>query len=121
MKRTLSATVKIDDGVAYAPALQLYRASGETVGTPSVRTGLREDVYLTLERVPDADGTTTLTVRIVPLVLWLWIGAGIIAIGTILAAFPGRRRRRPIEPVSAPIPDEREREPEPDLVAVSDG
>jgi hypothetical protein len=27
------------------------------------------------------------------------------AIGTLLASFPGSRRRRPSEPVSAPAPD----------------
>jgi hypothetical protein len=39
-----------------------------------------------------------------PLVTWLWIGGGIMAAGTVLAAFPGRRRN-PIDPVSALLPD----------------
>src|SRR3546814_9963237 len=34
--------------------------------------------------------------------LWLWVGGGIMAFGTILAAWPGRRRR-PTDPTSAPI------------------
>jgi hypothetical protein len=39
------------------------------------------------------------------------------AVGTVLAAFPGERRRRPIDPVSAPVPsgdehDERDRREE---------
>jgi cytochrome c-type biogenesis protein CcmF len=34
----------------------------------------------------------------------MWIGAGLMAIGTILAAFPGKRRRRPTDPTSAPVP-----------------
>jgi hypothetical protein len=34
------------------------------------------------------------------------------AIGTLLAAFPGSRRRRPTDPVSAPVPSAApEREP----------
>jgi cytochrome c-type biogenesis protein CcmF len=114
VKREIKADIRVDGGRVYAPALQLYRASGETIGTPSVRSGWREDVYLTLERVPDADGTTTITVRLVPFVLWLWVGAGLMVVGTVLAAFPGSRRRRPVEPVSAPIrDDEPERVPEP--------
>ena len=36
-----------------------------------------------------------------PLVAWLWIGGIVMALGTVLAAFPGRRRN-PIDPVSAP-------------------
>ena len=43
-----------------------------------------------------------LRVIIQPLVLWLWIGGGLIALGSILAAFPGRRRRG-TEPTSAPV------------------
>jgi cytochrome c-type biogenesis protein CcmF len=35
-----------------------------------------------------------------PLILWLWIGGALMAIGTVLAAFPGKRRR-PTAPVSA--------------------
>ena len=119
-KVELKADVRIDGGQVYSPALQLFRASGQTIGTPSVRTGWREDVYLTLERQPDADGTTTLTVRIVPLVLWLWVGAAVIALGTVLAAFPGRRRR-PIDPVSAPSATERPATPPPELVGARDG
>jgi cytochrome c-type biogenesis protein CcmF len=33
----------------------------------------------------------------------LWIGGAIMALGTMLAAFPGSRRRLAIDPVSAPI------------------
>jgi cytochrome c-type biogenesis protein CcmF len=109
VRTDIRANVRIDGGQVYAPALQLYAASGQVIGTPSVRTGLRGDIYLTLERQPDADGTTTLTVRLVPLLVWLWVGGAIMAIGTVLAAFPGRRRRRPVDPVSAsvPVPEER--------------
>ena len=73
------------------------------MSTPSVRTGVTGDVYLTLEpgATPGAD-TATIRVFIKPLILWLWIGGGLMAIGTLLAAFPGRRRR-PTDPVSAPI------------------
>jgi cytochrome c-type biogenesis protein CcmF len=37
-----------------------------------------------------------------PLIIWLWIGGAVIAVGTALAAWPGRRRR-PTAPVSAPV------------------
>jgi cytochrome c-type biogenesis protein CcmF len=38
--------------------------------------------------------------------VWLWIGGLLMAFGTLLAAFPGARRRRPVDPVSAPVPEE---------------
>jgi cytochrome c-type biogenesis protein CcmF len=116
-----TADVRIDGGAVYSPSLSLYRAAGQAIGTPSVRTGLRGDIYLTLERQPDADGTTTLTVRLVPLALWLWIGGAVIALGTVLAAFPGRRRR-PTDPVSAPArrhaPEPEAPQAEPELAGV---
>jgi cytochrome c-type biogenesis protein CcmF len=49
------------------------------------------------------DREVTLRVFVKPMVLWLWIGGAVMAIGTIFAAFPGGRRRRPTEPVSAPV------------------
>ena len=39
-----------------------------------------------------------------PLIVWLWIGGLMMAVGTLFAAFPGNRRRRPVDPVSAPVP-----------------
>ena len=47
-------------------------------------------------------GEVVIRVIVQPLVLWLWVGGVVMAIGTALAAFPGRRRR-PIDPVSAPV------------------
>jgi cytochrome c-type biogenesis protein CcmF len=34
------------------------------------------------------------------MVIWLWIGGGLMALGTAFAAFPGRRRN-PLDPVSS--------------------
>jgi len=39
-----------------------------------------------------------------PLILWLWIGGIVMAVGTALAVVPGRRRN-PIAPTSALIPE----------------
>lgn len=95
--------VQIDDGKVYAPAQTLYPAMGSPIGTPSVRTSWKNDVYLQIRQLPEADGDPViLLVMVRPLVLWLWIGGLVISAGTVLAAFPGRRRV-PTEPVSAPI------------------
>jgi hypothetical protein len=37
-----------------------------------------------------------------PLVAWLWLGGVLIVVGSVLSAIPGRRRR-PTDPVSAPV------------------
>jgi cytochrome c-type biogenesis protein CcmF len=74
------------------------------VGTPSVKTSLRSDLYLSLEELPTAATGAKILILIMPLTIWLWIGGGVMAFGTALAAFPGRRRN-PLDAVSAPVGD----------------
>ena len=96
-----TAQVRIDGGQVYEPAISLFRNGGQSIGTPSVRTGLTEDVYLALGPGTDFDaGVVALRVIVQPLIVWLWIGGGLMFVGTFLAAFPGRRRRDPLDPVS---------------------
>ena len=99
--------MQVDGGQVYEPALSRYAGFGSLIGTPSVKTGLAEDVYLTVTRLPD-EGSDAVTLRVIiqPMALWLWVGGGVMALGTVLAAWPGRRRRRPTDPVSAPVPVE---------------
>ena len=101
--RVITADVLVDGDQVYGPAQTRYLEIGTTIGTPSVRTGPVKDVYLTLEGRP-ADGDTAAAIRVFvkPLVVWLWIGGAIMAAGTLLAAFPGQRKRLPTDPVSAP-------------------
>jgi cytochrome c-type biogenesis protein CcmF len=97
------ARVRIDGGPVYAPKLQRFPEGTSEIGRPSVRSGLVDDIYLALVEAPSArGGDIRLRVIIQPLVLWLWVGGGFIAVGSLLAAFPGRRRRG-TEPTSAPV------------------
>ncbi|MGH9085837.1 MAG: heme lyase CcmF/NrfE family subunit [Acidimicrobiales bacterium] len=98
--------VRVDGDQIYEPALSRFPGFGQLIGTPSVKTGLTEDVYLTVTRLADEPGgEVTLRVIIQPMAVWLWIGGGVMAVGAVLAAWPGRRRRRPTDPVSARVPD----------------
>ena len=102
--RVVKADVLLDGDRVYQPALTKYLQFGQDIGTPSVRTSWNKDVYLTLEQGARAgESSATIRVFVKPLVVWLWIGGAIMAIGTLLAAFPSRRRRRPTDPVSAPV------------------
>jgi cytochrome c-type biogenesis protein CcmF len=104
--RVVTADVLLDGDQVYGPANTKYLLQGIDIGTPSVRTGATNDVYLTLERGATPGGTeATIRVFVKPLVIWLWIGGAMMALGTLLAAFPGSRRRRPTDPVSAPVPE----------------
>jgi cytochrome c-type biogenesis protein CcmF len=103
--RVLTADVTVDGDGALHPAITTYLQIGQRVGTPSVRSGFANDLYVTLEPGAAA-GRPTATIRVFdkPLVMWMWLGGAIMAGGTLLAAFPGTRRRRATDPVSALVP-----------------
>ncbi len=102
-RQSVRAKVRIDGGDVFEPSINRYTRTGQTVPTPSVDVGIVRDVYLSLQRQPTEDDPSIgLRVIVQPLIIWLWIGGGIMVAGTAMAAFPGRRRR-PTDPVSAPL------------------
>ena len=101
-ERAVRANVLLDGEQVYSPAITTYRAIGRDIGTPSVRTGLTKDVYLTLEPGSNpGDTDADIRVFVKPMILWMWLGGLLMAVGTLLAAFPGGRRRDPTLPTSA--------------------
>ncbi len=100
---SVKALVLVDGKKIYAPAITRYTRIGMNVGTPSVRTSLTKDIYLTLEPPVRQDANEArIKVFIKPMIIWLWIGTALMAVGTVLAAFPGRRRK-PTDATSAPV------------------
>jgi cytochrome c-type biogenesis protein CcmF len=98
-KTTTSAQVRVDGRKVYEPALHQFPFATQAIGSPSVKTGPLEDVYLTLVAAPDRpEGTAVIGVDVQPLVVWLWIGGMVMALGTALAAWPARRRSPPHRP-----------------------
>lgn len=90
---SVRALVSIDGGKPYAPAITRFTRIGMNVGTPSVRTGLTHDVYLTLEPPVRQDSDRArIKVFVKPMILWLWVGTFVMAGGTLLAVLPNRRR-----------------------------
>ena len=90
----------------YAPAISTFPGANEGIGTPSIRTGLLRDVYLTLVSSPTQQGRITIGVAINAMVVWLWTGGLILALGTGVALAPRIRRRvRPVDepPSAAPV------------------
>ena len=111
-KLTLSARLQVTrDGDlvgTYSPSLSVFPGATEAVGSPAVRVGLIEDLYLTLVSSPDQTGRVTIGAFVNPLVTWLWLGGLIMAAGTVWAAWPTRRRHPaglPPEPLTAPVED----------------
>ena len=83
------------------PAISEFGTGTQPVGTPAIASSPLRDVYLTIDSLPAAaSGAVGIGVTVQPLVSWLWVGGGVVALGAVLAMVPGRRRR-PTDPVSA--------------------
>ena len=101
VKTSVKAAIRIDGDSVYSPARSKYIKQGMDIGTPSVKSGFINDLYITLEgNVRTTDTEARIKIFVKPLIMWLWIGGALMALGTVLAAFPGKRRQ-PIAPVSA--------------------
>ena len=96
-KTTLSTDIRIEQNGkflgTYAPSVSTFPNSNQAIGTPSVRTGVLRDIYLTLVSSPNRTGRVTIGVGINPMVTWIWTGGALLAIGTIAALLPSLRRR----------------------------
>jgi cytochrome c-type biogenesis protein CcmF len=86
--------VQTDGGRIDEPALTKFITTGQPILTPSVKTGLTRDLYFRIVRLPNEKRPEAVfEVKIEPLILWLWVGGFLMAIGTMLSIVPGKRRR----------------------------
>jgi len=90
------------DGKVYEPALQKFPNGTQQIGRPTVKNSITDSVLLSITDPPTSTGSVALKVIVQPLIVWLWIGGTVMAVGSVMAAFPGRRRR-PTDAVSAPV------------------
>ncbi len=72
------------------PSMNQYESQREPVGTPAVRTSLREDLYLSVMNIDPAQGTVGLLALVNPMVGWIWIATAIMAVGGVIALLPMR-------------------------------
>jgi cytochrome c-type biogenesis protein CcmF len=94
-EQSTQALVRVDGGGVFHPAVSTFGTGTEAVGTPSIDSGLVDDVYLTLDVLPaTAGGAATIGVTVQPLVMWLWVGGTILVCGCVLAVVPVTRRKR---------------------------
>ncbi len=71
----------------------IHLASQQPISLVGIRSTPRDDLYVMLTGA--AGGKAWLQVMLNPLVLWIWVGAGIVTFGTLVAVLPELRRRRP--------------------------
>ncbi len=75
-----------------SPALKFFPTQKSPVGRAVFRSTLTDDLYLILSGFSELEqNQATLKVLVRPLLVWMWIGAFVIALGTIVAVLPHRR------------------------------
>jgi len=75
------------------PQRLLYKASQQPSTKPDIYTTFKEDLYLVYEGQTDK-GLPVIKAHVNPMVIWIWIGAWIMVLGTALAL---------VEPAPAPV------------------
>jgi cytochrome c-type biogenesis protein CcmF len=71
------------------PALKFFPTQQSPIGRAVHQSSLSEDIYLILSGFSDLDrNQATLKVLVRPLVIWMWIGGFVIALGTLICIAP---------------------------------
>lgn len=82
------------------PALNFYASRArfpqaqEPIGSPAVHSTPLRDLYLVLAAFQEDGAAVTVRVLLRPLVMWIWIGGGVMVAGAMVAMWPGWQRRR---------------------------
>ncbi len=110
-RQRVVADLRIADGGEGTPlsaALSFYPNGTSAIGSPGIRSSAGDDVYAILAAYDArSHAWATISIKIIPLVSWLWIGGAIVGLGALLAALPEARdgrRRRPVAAVPASSP-----------------
>jgi cytochrome c-type biogenesis protein CcmF len=77
-----------------SPEKSLFIGQEQPTTEVAIHTNLKEDVYVILAGY--GKDWATFKVLVNPLVIWLWIGGGIMAFGAIIVMLPDRRKRKKI-------------------------
>ncbi len=75
-----------------SPERRYYINAEKPTTEVTLRTGLTEDLYVTMPGIGE-NGEITLKVTVNPLLIWIWIGGVIMVAGGIIAILPDRKRK----------------------------
>ncbi|MBW6466037.1 MAG: cytochrome c biogenesis protein CcsA [Brevefilum sp.] len=80
---------------ALYPQREIYPNMGLAITQPGLRSNLAVDLYAVLiDWRPISQDEATFRVFINPLVTWLWVGTGVVTLGTVVALLPDKLRRK---------------------------
>jgi cytochrome c-type biogenesis protein CcmF len=74
-----------------SPEKSLYHGQNQPTTEVAIHTNLKEDLYVILAGYEKDSATFKVLVN--PLVVWLWIGGGVMILGTIVVLLPDRRKK----------------------------
>jgi cytochrome c-type biogenesis protein CcmF len=81
-----------DEGVM-TPALKFFPTQQSPIGRAVHQSSLTEDIYLILSGFSEVDRNhATLKILVRPLIVWMWIGGFVIALGTLVCIWPMRTK-----------------------------
>jgi cytochrome c-type biogenesis protein CcmF len=73
------------------PSQHFYESSDTPVPTPAVQSSAVRDLYVNLMAFKQDGSSATIRVLVEPLVVWIWLGGGIVCLGAFVALWPRRR------------------------------
>ena len=77
------------------PSRDVYLDMGMAVTKPALHSNLGRDLYAILvDGGESMQDQATFRIFINPLVIWLWIGTGVLTLGTIVALWPKKGQLR---------------------------
>jgi cytochrome c-type biogenesis protein CcmF len=85
---------------AFAPQKHLYLASQQPTSEVRRHATFQEDLYMVFAGVTDND-KTTVQIFVKPLVRWVWLGAIVVFLGTVVTLVPAKRELKLARKVEA--------------------
>src|SRR6185436_18909906 len=71
------------------PARWFFRKHEDQPTTEvAIRRSFAQDLYIVMSQVDVANQTANIDITVLPLVNWLWMGFGVLALGTLVALLP---------------------------------
>lgn len=74
------------------PERRLYKASRQPASLVSIRRGLDEDLYVNFSTTSEDGKKAVVQAFLYPLVTWIWIGFGVVLVGTWVCLIPNKIR-----------------------------
>lgn len=80
------------------PRMNHYRGQMNPIGTPAVRSSLFEDLYLSVMTIDPEGKYVGMRAFVNPMIYWIWLAAGIMVLGCLVAGWPTRAEERAAAP-----------------------